>query len=434
MMLLALALVRCDQFPTRYDRIETNTVRSIGFMYTPQAEGAPGDTLHVRAFFCGEPTDSVSWQLSYDDILSNSSATIINIRPLTILSTTKRLPDSEDISFIIPDSAFFLTKAIAPATLNMIRSSLPAGMQSMSQAGFASFLSDIGSVDLNDAIALNGLIGKWGGVLGISGINASSLNIISQTIGALMEVFSIHGELFAVATSAQGASLKIKSEFTIRYNSRFNNTPLAGMFPVNRNPALRWIGVYKTKKTTGKSRNFGENPTLTPDDTLTWLYNEYMPWKVNDTILIDKNYDYYLATDSGTVAFAMKAGDSLLDNGRVLKFSADTTFVGDTMLDKRFIRFDSTTGKPVYDYEYYTYDWEYQNLALDSVTLPEDSLFVLTGGSASGPAITGFLPSQDKKMTHTRIWVTASDHLLGELNRPVGQTIRTVDLYFKYTP
>lgn len=432
-MLLALATFRCDQFPTRYDRIETNTVRSIGFMYSPQAEGAPGDTLHVRAFFCGEPTDSVTWQLSYDDIpplSSSEAATILNIRPLKVFNTTSYLPDSVNISFVIPDSAFFLTQAISPTILNQIRPVLPAGMQSMSQAGFAAFLNDIGSVGLTDSVAMGGFIERWGGALGVSDINASSLNRIMQTLGTLMGVFSIHGELFAVATSTKGNTLKVKSEFTIRYNSRFKTTPLAGMFPVNRNPAVRWIGVYKVNKSEiQRGTVLGGGPTLTGNDSLTFLYNEFMPWKVNDTILIDKNYDYYLAADSGTVAFTLKAGDSILIDGGKRVVTSDTTVFGDTMIDKRFIRFDSATGNPVYDYENYTYDWEYQNMALDSVTLPEDSLFVIAGGSRQ---VVQFLPSMDTKMTHARIWVTVSDHLLGELNRPVGQTIRTVDLYFKY--
>jgi hypothetical protein len=236
--------------------------------------------------------------------------------------------------------------------------------------------------------------------------------------------------LFAVATSIKGNTLKVKSEFTIRYNNRFKATPLAGMLPVNRNPAVRWVGVYKVSKSDiARGNVIGGGPTLTDNDSLTYLYNEFMPWKVRDTVLIEKGYSYYLAADSGTVAITLKAGDSILINGGNRVFTSDTTVIGDTMIDKRFIRIDTSTGKPLYDYENYTYDWEYQNMTLDSVTLPEDSLFVIAGG---GRQVVQFLPSMDTKMTRARIWVTVSDHLLGELNRPVGQTIRTVDLYFKY--
>lgn len=428
-----LIVLGCSQFPTRYDRIEPNKLRSMGFELGPQAEGAPGDTIHVRAFFGGEKVSSVTWQFSYDHIMNiYGTNAIINIRPLTVFNVSDRLPDSIDVSFVIPDSTFFLTKAIQPEVLSMVRPHLPVGMQSMTQGDLAAFLKDLGSVDMNDMASLAALGAKWGPAMGIAVLTPSSLDTVMGIAGILVGVFSINGELYANATSTEGTRLKIKGEFTIRYNSRFKATPLAAMFPVNRNPALRWIGVYKVKDSGRGSAAFGEGPAFTQNDSLTYLFNEFMPWMVRDTVLIEKGYSYYLATDSGTVSFSLKAGDSILMDGNKLAFSSDTTVAGESMLDYRIVTYGNT-GKSVIDTETYSYDWEYQNLALEGVTQPLDSLFVITGGgNGNGPAIVRFLPSLDHKMTHARIWVTASDNLLGELNRPVGQTIRTVDLYFKY--
>jgi hypothetical protein len=42
------------------------------------------------------------------------------------------------------------------------------------------------------------------------------------------------------------------------------------------------------------------------------------------------------------------------------------------------------------------------------------------------------LPSLDPKMTHARIWVTVRDAYI-DFNRPVGITIHTADVYFKYS-
>jgi hypothetical protein len=430
---LALSIVGCSQFPTRYDRIEPNKLRSMGFELGPQAEGAPGDTIHVRAFFGGEPVTAVSWQFSYDHIMNiYGTNAIINIRPLAVFNVSDGLPDSIDISFVIPDSTFFLTKAIQPEILSTIMPHLPAGMQSMTQGDLAAFLKDLGSVDKNGMASLTAFGVKWGPAMGIAALTPSSLDTVMGIAGILVGAFSINGELYANATSTEGTRLKIKGEFTIRYNSRFKATPLAAMLPVNRNPALRWIGVYKVKDSSRGSSGFGEGPAFTQNDSLAYLYNEFMPWKVRNTVLIEKGYSYYLATDSGTVSFSLKAGDSIFMDGNKQTFSSDTTLSGESMLDYRVVTYGNT-GKSVIDTETYSYDWEYQNMALDGVTQPLDSLFVIAGGgNGHGPAIVRFLPSLDHKMTRARIWVTASDNLLGELNRPVGQTIRTVDLYFKY--
>ena len=92
-----------------------------------------------------------------------------------------------------------------------------------------------------------------------------------------------------------------------------------------------------------------------------------------------------------------------------------------------------TDGAPRYDDELYYYNWQYQP-SLDSVTEPLDSLFVIVGAGAGGrqPPIVRFLPSIDKKMSSAHLWVSVYDNILGELNRPVGFTVRNLDMYFKY--
>jgi hypothetical protein len=427
--LMGFLVAGCAEFPTRYERIETNKVRAIGVTLSPQTEGAPGDTIHARAFFGGEPVASVSWQFSYDRIMTIETDTILNIKPLNIFNTVSSLPDSFDFSFVIPDSTLFLTKAISPDILGFLRTNLPPGMQAMTQADFAAFLKDFGDVDLSDMSALITFIGRWGAAMGISSLSPSSMEAFMQVAGTLIETFSIKGELFAIVTSVEGHTLKIRGDLGIRYNSRFQD-----IFPVNRNPAVRWIGVYKVKNE--RKTNSNDIPTLY-DDSLTWLYNEFMPWKVRDTVLIEKGFSYFLAADSGIVSFPLKAGDSILNNGTVQIVTSDTTINGKNMLDTREISEDTVTGKAVVDTESYSYDWQYQNLALDGVTQPLDSLFVIVsegaGGEMGAPPVVKFLPSVDSRMTRARIWVTVSDMLYGERNRPVGQTTRTVDLNFKYT-
>jgi hypothetical protein len=149
--LLALFAIQCGQFPNRFERIESDAQRFISFSFRDHAEGAPGDTIYLRSFFAGEKTTAVEWQVSYDCIMSQyGDETVINIRDLPLIDVTDRLPDSIDISFIIPDSVFFTTAAITPQMLDMVRKQLPASMNDMSQREMAAFLHDLGAIDFND--------------------------------------------------------------------------------------------------------------------------------------------------------------------------------------------------------------------------------------------------------------------------------------------
>jgi hypothetical protein len=429
--LLALCIIQCGQFPNRFERIEEDAQRFISFAFQDHAEGAPGDTMRLRGFFAGEKTTDVEWLVSYDCVISQyGDETVLNIRDLPLVDITDRLPDSIDISFIIPDSVFFTTEAITPQMVELIRQGLPASMNGMSRQDMAAFLYDLGAVDWSDLSTFMPFIEKWGDVAGITGLDSTSLEQLVGVAGILVNAFSIRGKIFANATSEKGSMLKIRKNFTVRYNSRLRNTPFAEFAPVNRNPAVRWIGVYKVEDFNGMS--FSPQDTAYEGKyTMTYLYNEQFPWKVNDTIVIEKGYAYFLGADSGTVTYSMHAGDSMMVDGRLVRFAKDTVFT-DSVLDKRIVGVDSA-GRLRYDDEIYYYNWQYQPW-LDSVTEPLDSLFVIVGAGAGGgqPPIVRFLPSLDKKMSSAHLWVSVYDNIFGELNRPVGFTVRNLDMYFKY--
>ena len=155
-MIGAFLILQCGSFQDRYDRIETNTIRPIGFVYDPYAEGAPGDTIHLHAYFAGEPIVSSTWQLSYNDLrsLSGNQDTVTGYAPLPMFGVTSNLPDSMDFSFVIPDTAFFLTQAITRQALAGLKNTLPSAMGTMTQQGFAVFLRALGAVNINDTGAV----------------------------------------------------------------------------------------------------------------------------------------------------------------------------------------------------------------------------------------------------------------------------------------
>jgi hypothetical protein len=429
-LLLGLAL-QCNQFPTRYDRIEQDVLRSIGFSYSPYAEGAPGDTIRVRAYFGGEKVVSVSWMYSIDHVVDMyGTDTILNLKEIPLIGESSRLPDSIDISFVVPDSTFFTTKGISTQALGMARAGLPQGMKSMTQQELAAFLQDLVAVDFNDLTTAIPFIDRWGGAMGISTLDSAAFSTLISIGGSLLYAFSVPGIIYATAISETGKKLKIKGDFAIRYNRKFLNTPFASLIPVNRNPRIRWFGVYAVKGK-GAAMFYPEDTAYAGKFTFSYLYNEMFPDSVSDTVLIDTGYTYFFAADSGMVKYTLQAGSRVIDSisgtdttWRTL--AADST-AADTSRDKYFV----PEAKDSFELETWFYDWQYENLDLDSVSDPLDSLFILAGGG--GSSIIMALPSLNTKMTHTRIWTTVLDSYIGELNRPVGITIRVTDVYFRYS-
>jgi hypothetical protein len=428
-------MVRCAQFPTRYDRIETNKIRSIGFTYEPFAEGAPGDTIRLHAYFGGEKIDSVSWQMSYDRIQTvYGTDTVLNVFQMDGFAQSSQLPDSMSISFVIPESTFYKTKAIQQKALDAVKLTLPPPMMSMAQQDFAGFIFDLGSVSFSDISSVIAFGLRWKSALGIT--QGTSPGVIDSTIlsvaGKLLPVFSISGIIYATAYSPFGQKLKIKGDFSIRYNRRFESSPFASLIPVNHPPKIRWIGVYKVEGSNVSSFD-PSDPSFFGKCTISYLYNEMFPDSVNDTVLIDKGYTYFLAADSGIVTYTLKAGTKVVEsvNGTDTGWKVLTrdSAIADTSLDRYHV-ISARTGRDTTQAETFNYDWQYQDLDLDSVSMPLDSLMVLSGGS---DPVVRMLPSLDTKFTHAHIWTTVYDFFLGEYNRPSAFAIRNTDVYFKYS-
>jgi hypothetical protein len=416
----AILLLQCNQFSDRYDRIETNVIRPIGFVYDPYAEGAPGDTIHLHAYFAGEPIVSSTWQLSYNDLQNQfgSQDTIIGYAPLPIFGVTSNLPDSMDFYFVIPDTTFFLTRAITQQTLAGLKSALPSAMGTMTQQGFAAFLRALGAVNINDTSAVAGFLQQWGPTLGITTASPSAMDSLVVVAGKVLSVFSVQGIILATVKDSAGTQLQVRGQFTIRYNRHFQNTPLASIIPVEQNPTMHWVGVYTIRTSSASGFDLGDS-ILAGKYTPQYLYNDLSPVALSDTIAIDTGYTYFFAADSGINRY--------LSNG---------VTITDTSRDK-ITYLDSKTGRDTFQLATWFFDWEYEDLDLDSVTMPLDSLLQLVPGSSGGgggeESYMQFLPSLDTKMAHAHLWATVYDYYLGQLNFPTGFMIRDFDVYFKYS-
>jgi hypothetical protein len=415
----AILLLQCSSFQDRYDRIEPSVIRPIGFVYDPYAEGAPGDTIHLHAYFAGDTVVSSTWQLSYDFLqaATGNGDTVLNYAPLPIFGVTGNLPDSMDFFFVIPDTTFYLTQAIPQQSLSALKASLPAGMGSMTQQSLAGFLRSLGAVNLNDTPAVLTFLQVWGPTLGIAASSPAALDSLGAIAEKVVSVFSVQGVILANVTAKDGSQLQVRGQFTIRYNSHFRNTPLDTIIPVAQNPVMHWVGVYAIKNNSVTGFAPGDS-ILAGRYTPQYLYNDLSPVAISDTILIDTGYTYFFGADSGIYP-AVQNGTTVIDTTR----------------DKLFYA-DSKTGRDTFQLATWFYDWEYED-DLDSVTLPEDSLLLLVPGSSGGgggeESYMQFLPSLDTKMTAAHIWATVYDSYLGQLNFPVGFAIRDFDVYFKYT-
>jgi hypothetical protein len=425
-------IAHCTQFPTRYERIEPDALRSLCFSYQPYAEAAPGDTLTVRAYFGGEKVVSVKWTWSTDHVIDGyGTDTVLNVRKLPVVRESSRLPDSTTVSFVVPDSVFFATRGLSARVYGAARATLPPGMASMPQAEHAAFLADLMAIDPSDPAALLPFIDTWGAAMGISTIDESAVTTIMSIGGALLRAFNAPAALYATATSETGKTLKIKGDFYIRYNRKLVGTPFADLLPVNRNPAVRWIGVY-TVRGKGIGAFHPGDSAYAGKFTLSYLYNELFPDSVRDTVLIDTGHSYFFAADSGIISYTLKAGarvvESIAGSDTVWRTLAADSTVTENSFDTYLVPVSPDSF--VVESETWTCDWQYQNLDLDSVTEPLDSLFMLAG--RGGSWIVGALPSLDPKMTHARIWTTVRDFFL-DFNRPTGITVKNCDVYFRYS-
>jgi hypothetical protein len=434
--LLSLIMIQCTPFPDRYERIEPNKIRTNGFVYEPYPEGAPGDTMRVSMHFAGEKVNSVHLRMSYSHVITiYGDDTVMDVFDLPVFSESNHLPDSLAFSFVVPESTFFKTKALPQEQLDMMKRALPPSMQTLTQQDIAALLMDLGNVDFNDNASLVAFLGHWNTLFTAGTGQTVSPDSLLSTVALLAGTFSIPAVIYAEASAENGKMLKIKGDFAIRYNRRLQNTPFAALFPVNDPPKIRWIGLCKVTGNDVLSFHPAD-PAFAGKYSMYYLYNELFPDSGYDTVVIDSGYTYYLAADSGMVKYTLKAGTSVVDSlhgvDTAWRILEKDSMISDTSRNRRLVEIINKEGnkQTVLELETFFYDWQYENRDLDSVTMPLDSLMVL---SPAGESVVRMLPSLDAKFTHARIWTTVYDYLLNEYNRPRAFAFKQTDLYFTYT-
>jgi len=384
--LIAAATIVCSciGFPVRFERIEDNALRAVAAVFTPRPDMAPGDTVTMHLSFAGNPVvavDSIEATFSVLSNLYGSTDTFLDIAPLVCIDSAAYLPDSLAFSFQVPDSVFD---------------------RSIRQLGLPDSL-------VNQLHAMVALV--------ISGDTAFFDSLpppLFMQIAQSLKALSQKAYVFVTARSQNGDELRIRAEFTVRYNSLLQTIPrFAAIMPVNENPRIHWLGMYSVQ---GRNvANFNPlSPAFAAKFRLHYLYNDRYPDSVADTILIDSGCTYFAAADSGMTSwYDSSAGEWVTDTSRQAVLVKNTRGI-DTLVLEDFV-----------------YRWFYKNI--DGSDLPLDSLLMVSS-FGGGPA--NLLTPLDTAMHRFRLWVDVYDQMFGEqgsVNRPRGMATVTGAGYFRYT-
>ena len=353
----------------RFERIENDRLRVICVRFEPDADFAPGDTLVGKAYFAGDTVVSVEdFSIAYLHQYDQNHS-FPDERTITLIDSTLWLPDSMQFRYKIPEDVFLKEKVqgdVDSATIKRI--------------------VDVFSL-------YDGPLESLPDIIGVATLD-SLLLVISNIYARPSIFFNAH--------STSGSVLKVRSEFIVRYN-----TLLSPYLPVNHNPIIKWMNVYKVPYKSADSFN-PNKLKLREKYFLTYLYNTDTPESVSTTIEIDTGFAYFISCNKGIETYVTSSGDTIKDT------TCDIV--------------NSLSGKPLP--EEYEYKWFFQNS--DNVDEEPDSLLLLNFGD-SGPGYIRMKLPVFTDMKHFKIWVVVHDNAPEEWSRPKGYTMCTVEGSFEYT-
>jgi hypothetical protein len=396
---LSILLSQCTPWPTRFEEIDGHRPRVLDFVFqnyrdTTLCEFAPGDTVLLKAYFAGQPVQSLLWQASFNVLMTDlGQDTAVDIEALAPLSVS--VPGEVDscfsegvycarFAFRIPPDILHRNALIKQAVAGM---PLVGGI-SLDPDTMLNLLDAFAAMPPGQRAALGGPIYD-----SLKSHGADLLQLLTAKVRIFATVNGIH---------------RSQSDLTVRYNRLFTDLDGVG---VNRNPVIHYIAIHKVKGEAGPSFGPGD---LGAADTTFLLYLAGQPDAglmgpnivAGDTILLDSGYTYFAAVDSG--AFDVV---SQLDTCYTYQLATDTARAGKTTLETFFV----------------LWQYDYADSAADTAGL--NDRMILTD---SNP-FSRLYPPAVADIGTIKLWVQVYDSFLGERYRPSGSTLREVALHFKYT-
>jgi len=364
-----LAIAGCEQFSTTYQRVDDTEFRMLDFIYEP-ADAAPGDTVTFTAVFAGKPVgdlnDYIDWWISFDvmrDMLFGSATVVDSVRLETVAERIDTIfsPKTQAVAFRIPIPKDIMrrNRQIPDKWTDM----LPGLMVYAIPPEFASKTKDQ-IIDTLESFLASG----------------EEYNEPIDYLPQLLQFFTVPIRVTAKINEPGKMPHTIRSNQTVRYNRPIAEDAKVPGIPVNYNPIIDAVVVYKVR---------GSNVTNIEDKAGLDYETIILDNSWNSEIVIEKGYSYFL--------------DALTSN-------EDSTL--------------SMDGKPLRERHYV-----YRQFQLDK----EETSGVHHSKFMSFDDMNGKItfPSDERIKTFT-FWVTVKDEVLNEMNRPEASALAEVSGRFVY--
>ena len=376
LLLMGLCVAGCSDFPTMFDRIDSDKLRLLDFIYEP-ADAAPGDTVTVRAIFAGKEVTApeIDWNISFN-VIQNvyGSDSAFDKKPLSMLpveqSEFSGATSCISVRFKIPEDVMYTSGGVPENWSNGVphymRNEIPSEFRSLSKSQILnSFDSLAAMVETTDPAILQQMV---------------EMNPDLDKVSALLQFLTIKIRLFADI----GSQLRIESDYSVRYNSRMKNMP--GVYMNNNPDKIDSIGILKVPGTINSYTVSENNHT-------------FFPFEDSATIKIEKGYSYFVAI------FPSK---SSIDMARSLENAITGTSQQEKLMTQWFFALDPDETSDI---------------------SPNDFMNIVNMRGL----VAHLLPPAKGQIKKFTIWCHLYDELMTELNRPQGSYLYEIHGTFEYT-
>jgi hypothetical protein len=278
LLIAILLLAGCSEFPTKYEVIEQDKVRLLGFFYEP-ADASPGDTVALKAVFAGKKVtaDMIDWSVSWKVAMNvYGFDTAYERQPLKCVPKSSYFSDQTsciEVSFVIPDSIMYNSPMIKSDWITM----MPAEYRDL----IPDDLRRLKRNEVLDSLSQLAALVKSSSDQQLRFIEAALGESALRDLTGMLQLFTVKSQIFA---DVKGSHL-IQDDYTVRFNRAFNRLS-PDVFRVNTNPVIDSVLVYKVNKKSLIRFN--------PADPHEVFKLSALPSDSETNIPVDRNCTYFL--------------------------------------------------------------------------------------------------------------------------------------------
>ncbi len=388
---ILVLLTVCTDFPTSFDRIDSDEVRLLDFIYDPP-EASPGDTVKVKAVFSGKKFESsdIKWSYSNNKVSNKyGSDTVFYIQPLTTAQEDYFSDNTTCYSFqfVVPTDLFKTHGQVSENWTELLNDSLtrslPSSLTSLSKSQL---------IEMVDLLTISPQM--------FSAVSAQ-LNLPVDTLSFLLPYFS---QLFTVqlgffADVSHG--INVESHYSVRYHSRFSKIPQIPVH-VNHNPRIDSIGIYKVQ---------GNKNTYDPRENKHTFMRIDNGDNLSNVLKVEDNYSYFLVAfhdvpDTFQTLYDLLDGTSHLEKLSTIWFFQHNDNETRNISSNNFM---SLNGR------------ESKNFDINSPITYYDL-----------QSICRMFEPSDKSIKSVNVWCQVQDNTDNEIFHPVGSSLKEGSFTFQY--